>query len=263
METKVLTIIIPVYNSEKYLRECLDSILNQNTDKSIYEIICVDDGSTDSSNQILQEYVNKYDNLKVISKVNGGASSARNLGIQNATGKYVWFIDSDDYIYDNVVNKLISFLKNQCPDIVSFSLDSEKLNDNEDFTFVSDYYMVAPQAWANIVLLDIIKNNNIYFNELVKYGEDTLFWYTVIIYSPKVYFLEQSIYFYRDNEQSIMNTLKNKEDYDRRIHDDKYILITFEEYINKKLIPFNRIIPFTNMIYYLKQRILYDNMPRS
>ena len=90
-----LSVIIPVYNVENYLRECLDSITNQ-TVKDI-EIICIDDGSTDNSPNILKEYQKKDSRIKIITKKNGGQASARNLGIKEAQGEYIAFIDASDY----------------------------------------------------------------------------------------------------------------------------------------------------------------------
>ena len=107
MQPKV-SVIIPVYNVEKYLRQCLDSVVNQ-TLKDI-EIICIDDGSTDNSLNILKEYAQKDNRIKIISKKNGGLSSARNAGLKFATGEFVGFVDSDDYIeretYENAVEPL-------------------------------------------------------------------------------------------------------------------------------------------------------------
>lgn len=106
-----LSIIIPVYNVEKYLRECLDSCLEQNVTSEEYEIICVDDGSPDNCGKILDEYALQYSNIRVIHKENGGLSSARNAGLDVAIGKYVWFVDSDDFIGRNILADLFDILK--------------------------------------------------------------------------------------------------------------------------------------------------------
>lgn len=111
------SIIIPVYNVEKYLNECVDSVLNQkNVD---YEIILVDDGSTDNSGQICDEYLKKHSNISVVHKVNGGLSDARNAGIESAEGDYILFVDSDDKIEENSLSKIKEVIINQeFPDIV-------------------------------------------------------------------------------------------------------------------------------------------------
>ena len=101
----VLSIIVPVYNVEKYLKTCINSLLEQKLDA--YEIILVDDGSTDSSGGICDEYAKKHEKIQVIHKKNGGLSSARNTGIENAVGKYIGFVDSDDYIMPEMYKNLI------------------------------------------------------------------------------------------------------------------------------------------------------------
>ena len=100
----LISIIIPVYNVEKYLRKCLDSIINQTYKK--LEIILIDDGSTDNSGKICEEYAKKDDRIIVIHKENAGVSSARNRGIELANGKYIGFIDSDDWIEENMYETL-------------------------------------------------------------------------------------------------------------------------------------------------------------
>ena len=113
------SIILPVYNVEKYLKRCMKSILNQKfTD---YEIILVDDGSTDFSGKICDEYMSQYPFIQTIHKENGGLSSARNEGLKRATGKYIFMIDSDDWVEDNTLEKLYDYTKNKDIDIVKFN----------------------------------------------------------------------------------------------------------------------------------------------
>ena len=100
-----LSIIIPVYNSEKYLVNCLNSILKQ--DEKIFEVIIIDDGSSDSSYEIMKKYECSYDKVKILKKENGGVCSARNLGIEVAEGEYLAFVDSDDMLYPNSLSKRI------------------------------------------------------------------------------------------------------------------------------------------------------------
>ncbi len=100
----LLSIIVPVYNTEEYLRMCLDSLLNQNFDR--YEIICINDGSKDNSLSVLLEYEKKNSKIRVVNQKNGGVCNARNKGIDVASGKWIWFVDSDDYIPFNCLNYL-------------------------------------------------------------------------------------------------------------------------------------------------------------
>ena len=114
----ILSIIVPVYNVETYLKKCVCSLLDQNLNSSQYEIIMVDDGSTDSSGQICNEFAAVHPNIRVIHQKNGGLSSARNAGIIEAKGKYIQFVDSDDYLNANVLGDLIKKLENENLDIL-------------------------------------------------------------------------------------------------------------------------------------------------
>lgn len=98
MKNIVLSIVIPVYNLEKYIERCLDSCLDQNLDKDLYEIICVDDGSSDGTYDILENYSAKYTNVKVVHTKNQGVVKARNHGLTLVQGEYIWFVDGDDWI---------------------------------------------------------------------------------------------------------------------------------------------------------------------
>ena len=139
-----LSIIIPVYNAEKYLDKCLDSILNQDT-KYKYEVICINDGSSDNSLSILNEYKSKYSNIKVISQENKGISVTRNVGIENASGKYLGFIDNDDYVNKDYIERLLSIAYKEKADIVKCNFvnftDNKILNVVRHDSVVIDGYM--------------------------------------------------------------------------------------------------------------------------
>lgn len=113
----LLSIIIPVYKVEKYLRKCLDSCVNQDIPKDQYEIIAVNDGSPDNCQSILEEYEREYDNVRILKQENQGLSKARNNGLDIAKGDYVWFVDSDDWIEENCLSEIIAKLDNS-PDIL-------------------------------------------------------------------------------------------------------------------------------------------------
>ena len=108
---KKVSVIVPVYNVENYLEECVNSILNQTYEN--LEIILVDDGSTDNCPQICDDWAKKDKRIKVIHKANGGVSSARNVGLDNATGEYIGFVDSDDYIDITMYEKMLKLLKKE------------------------------------------------------------------------------------------------------------------------------------------------------
>ena len=117
---KKFSIVIPVYNVEKYLKNCLDSCLNQDIPHSDYEIIVVNDGSPDNSQAIIEEYAAKYDNIISIVKENGGLSSARNAGLKVAKGEYVWFVDSDDWVESELAGALEIVEKTSGVDVFCF-----------------------------------------------------------------------------------------------------------------------------------------------
>ena len=124
-----VSVIIPVYNVEKYICKCLDSVINQ-TYKNI-EIILVDDGSLDGSGKICDDYAKKDDKIKVIHKENGGLSSARNEGLEISTGKYVFFVDSDDYVAENLLEEVVCLLEKTDADVCMFSHFT--VNENGEF----------------------------------------------------------------------------------------------------------------------------------
>ena len=123
-----ISVIIPVYNTEKYLHQCLDSVVNQ-TLKEL-EIICVDDGSTDSSLEILKEYAQKDNRFTILTQKNLHAGVARNAGLTVAKGEYVHFLDSDDYLYSNVYKKLYNCLVDNNLDLIKFKA---KIFDNATY----------------------------------------------------------------------------------------------------------------------------------
>ena len=113
-----LSIIVPVYNVEPFLRGCIDSLLNQDLDTNVYEIILIDDGSTDSSGSICDKYAGEYHSVHVFHQQNKGLGAARNIGIATAMGKYIQFVDSDDYLCPNVLGGIVHQLENQGLDIL-------------------------------------------------------------------------------------------------------------------------------------------------
>lgn len=120
MEEVKISIIIPCYNVAVYIKKCLDSIYNQNVNKKDFEVIAVIDGSPDESENICLRYAEKYLNLRVIKISNSGVYAARNVGIMEATGKYIWFVDPDDYIEHDALSKILFILNNEELDILFF-----------------------------------------------------------------------------------------------------------------------------------------------
>lgn len=125
-----LSIIIPVYNTSQYLPKCIESCLNQDLNIEDYEIILVDDGSTDNSLDIIRFYENNSKNIQVYSQENQKQGAARNNGLDKARGKYIWFIDSDDWIEENILKDLLEYAKIHSPDLMRFDT---ALNKEENF----------------------------------------------------------------------------------------------------------------------------------
>ena len=117
----LLSIIIPVYKVERYIKATLQSVFNQNIDTTSYEVIVINDGTPDDSMSIVTEFSKKHENLFIISQANQGLSCARNAGLKRAKGDYVWFVDSDDTIVDNAIAMFSSLTKMQA-DIYVFGL---------------------------------------------------------------------------------------------------------------------------------------------
>ncbi|MDQ5983569.1 MAG: Undecaprenyl-phosphate 4-deoxy-4-formamido-L-arabinose transferase [Eubacteriales bacterium SKADARSKE-1] len=200
-----VSIIIPVYNVEPYLQECMDSIVNQ-TLKDI-EIICIDDCSTDNSFNILNEYAKSDNRIKLIKQTkNQGAYVARNLGLKIATGEYIGFVDPDDYIEPNTYEMSYVRAKKDNADIVvfggeSFSDNFVKPIDSIDASFKNqkcfkEYSKALLVIWNKIYKRDMLLDNNIWFRE-ERYGMDTVFCFKVFPFAKNISFLSNKLYHWR------------------------------------------------------------------
>ena len=216
MENLKISVIIPVYNSEKYIAKCLDSILCQ-TYKN-FEVICVNDGSFDSSLSILENYKDKDGRIKIISQNNGGPSKARNTGVNNAKGKYIAFIDADDYIDRDYLNNLIYDLKDVDMSVCNYvELNNTGKHNVEIFKFLKygttennlniiNEVISGPGGlvWGKLFSKDIIDKNNIIFNEEFKMCEDLLFVTEFIVKATRIKKINKSLYIHNKcNENSI------------------------------------------------------------
>lgn len=213
-----LSIVVPVYNVRNYLRECIESILSQ--DYNNYEIILVDDGSTDGSERICDEYSGRYANIKTVHQKNGGVSKARNTGINNCRGRYILFLDSDDFLCENCLKKSMQIIKAESPDFLMTQIkvcgeeNTSEIKNNiivnsesviETFNNVVDVYL-----WnASIYFADTIKSNNIYFEEGLTGVEDFDFFFKVLFAANKIYVTDICMFTYRvEREGSIMTEMK-------------------------------------------------------
>ena len=225
-----VSIVVPIYNVEKYLRQCLDSIVNQ-TLKDI-EIICVNDGSKDSSPEIIEEYVKKDSRVKVITKENSGYGNSMNRGFDMATGEYIGIVESDDYADPDMFEKLYDIAKKNDLDIVKsgfyfyYSVPEEKnekveivsqVRANKTFCPATDFkanmemvefFNLKPTIWSAIYRKDFIRENNIRFNETPGASfQDASFNFKVMALAKRVQLVREAYLHYRqDNENSSVNS---------------------------------------------------------
>lgn len=212
-----ISIIVPVYNSEKYLKRCIDSLIYQKKFND-YEIILINDGSTDNSGRICDEYVKKNKNIKVFHKKNEGVSKARNLGIIEARGEYITFVDSDDYIEENMLYEFsksiednnsdiifcgqnnISIINSQKKEYLAYKFDNITVD-----IFIDKYFMyyyknfLIQGPYNKIYKNEIIKCNNLKFDENLKICEDAIFVISCLNNSKSVSSIEGCYYNYMQN----------------------------------------------------------------
>ncbi|WP_455438928.1 glycosyltransferase [Streptococcus salivarius] len=219
----LLTVVIPVYNVEKYLKRCIESILIQ--EWKSYDILLVDDGSTDSSPQICDDYAKAYDFISVIHKKNGGLSAARNTGISQAKGEYVYFPDSDDWLEPDAFMALAEVLESQKFDIISFNREFVKGEEDaivsepevtqvfegkDAFVQMLKHSYITGFANDKIYRKSLFIDNNILFPK-GKYYEDLGTNYKLFLSAKKVYATNQKYYHYLiDNPDSITQSWNEK-----------------------------------------------------
>ncbi len=207
-----LSIIVPVYGVEKYIDKCLNSLVKQSL-KEI-EIIVVNDGTKDNSQKIIDKYVKKYpDKIKSYIKENGGQGSARNYGLKKATGEYIGYVDSDDFVEKDMYKKLYNKAKENNYDIVvcgNYNVSEDYQNKNID-TFINNYntdleniFFGKMAVWNKIYKRDILIKNKLEFKEKVWY-EDLAFTLKAIMNSNTFAFIDEPLYDYLIREGSTMN----------------------------------------------------------
>lgn len=216
---ELVSIIVPVYNVEKYLKECIESIINQSF--SNLEIILVDDGSTDESGNICDDFLNKDKRIKVFHKTNGGLSDARNYGINNSSGKYITFVDSDDLISPIFIDVLYNAIKQYDTHLSICGFQRFKDNDNlyitnkssnikcffdnngnilENILYQKKQNIYSIASCGKMYHRDIFKTIRFPINKL---NEDMAIIMEVIRLNKKISVVEENLYFYRINPSSI------------------------------------------------------------
>ncbi len=231
-----ISVIIPVYNAEKYLKQCLDSIFEQS---GTFEVIAVNDGSTDKSLDILQQYAQKHSNLKIIDQKNQGIAGARNTGIKHASNKYITFVDDDDWIEPDTFDLAIPYLKKDKPDVLltnfydvydkewvkqtkgeeaaKFVLDINRYPNRslEKLALFSPFY--AKDAYSDLFydeggvrarffLRDFINKYNITFNNGI--GEDISFVFKAYAHNPFIAVMNIPVYDYRNRADSVSKSAR-------------------------------------------------------
>lgn len=212
----LVSVIVPVYNVEEYLRDCIDRVCMQ-TYRNI-EIILVDDGSTDNSGQICEAYASQDNRIKVIHKMNGGLSSARNAGIEASSGDILAFVDSDDYPDINMIEVMLPFFDGNKSDIVccDYTWKEEELGMGEGINVMSAPHAIS--EYLNDTGYRTFAWNKLYRKELfsdVKFPEGELYEDIKTIYSlfkksEIVTYVRQKLYYYRTRSGSITNTFSEK-----------------------------------------------------
>ena len=224
-EEILLSVIVPIYNGRKTLTQCIESILQE--DKIGLEIICVDDESTDDSLALCKRIGENDKRINVLSKVNGGVASARNIGMDMAKGKYITFVDQDDWIEKNAYKVMLDLAEKENMEMVvcNYTKDDineirpmknrkkvqEKIQTTEELIkyafFREEYRGFAAFVWNKIFKRDFLRNNNINFDSSLRRGDDVLFFCNVALASPKTGYVNQCLYHYVQRPDSVTHTL--------------------------------------------------------
>lgn len=229
VDMPLISIIVPVFNSEKYLSKCIESITNQ-TLKDI-EIILINDGSKDNSLLICNKYATKDNRIKVLDKQNGGVSSARNLGIENTKGEYIVFVDADDFIHMDMCRLLYDTLMENNVDLVACGYYEQYLNKkvykmpriDKGLHLTKDLMIniiddgtltgfLLGSVWAMLYKKNIIMENYLRFNKEINCNEDGLFNLDYVLNSNSLFSIQdRALYYYRLNENLALHTKDNLE----------------------------------------------------
>ena len=262
----MISIIVPVYNTEKYLDRCIQSILAQTYND--FELLLINDGSTDSSGAICDRYAEQDSRVRVFHKENGGVSSARNVGLNNAEGEYIIFVDSDDYMKSQMCEILYNTLNREQADIVICGTEETgggfwKPRNNENYNRESFFEnfgellqteLLSP-PWNKIFIKSRIKH---YFRDDISFGEDLVFNLQYLFHCNKISFITASPYFHtKDNNESLVVRFPRK-----RLLDIENVWKVIDEFIIDKGIKVNPKY-FRDLIVYVRLLFLSQEYKRK
>ena len=266
-----LSVIVPMFNGIKYLHSCIDSILNQTY--SSFELILIDDGSTDGSYEEVVKTYESIPNVRVFTQNNSGVSAAKNLGIQNAQGEYIIFIDIDDTIDEDMFLKLVNRMENHIDLVIcNYSVvNKSKYQYNKADSHFSGNYSIdnftnhlfdffdsglTNSNWNKLYRKDIILRNNILFKSKLKMGEDACFNFEYLLYASEIACIDEKLYYYliHDN-QTIHKTISNYFDSMIFMYQSIYNLLRRTENfeINRTLFYKHFFVEICNSIYYVSR----------
>lgn len=225
MTTK-LSIIVPVYNVEQYIRPCVESIFRQGLDENAYEVILVNDGTKDNSFGVIEDIIRSHSNIIIVEQKNQGLSAARNTGMTKATGDYILFVDSDDLLIENTLGKLTEELSNSLPDILyagfvkmtNEEIDTKTLKPQEDFScrettgrksFLEDYDARQCYAWRAFYKKSFLEASQLRFIPGI-YFEDVPFTTECYLKAGKCVRTDYTFYIYRQRPGSIVSAINKK-----------------------------------------------------
>lgn len=219
MDIKV-SIVIPAYNLENYIGRCLNSLINQTFKE--FEIIIINDGSTDNTKKIVESYSLKDKRIKLINKNNEGVNIARKVGFENAKGEYVLFIDGDDWIKKECLEILYySAIKDNCDLLIynaitksdlneqNFRMFTLNINESDCITLVLTNN-ILPSVWSKLIKRKFLIDNSIDIPKNIAYGEDLAFLVNIAIKHPKINFVDEYLYYYYQRNNSVSNARSEK-----------------------------------------------------
>ena len=241
-----LSIIIPLYNTERYIERCLLSCVEQNIEEQDYEIIVVNDGSTDQSVEVVKRLVEVYKNIRIYSKENGGQSSARNWGLEHANGEYIWFIDSDDWIVPYVIGNLLDKACNYNLDVLGFGFSIAEDNgglrsyeikaDGEGNVLNGEDFICKVSMphgpWAAIFRRRYLVEKGLSFIEGIIH-EDIDYTMRAYCLADRIMFTSQIAYYYYQREGGIMKSSQSP----RRVRDFLTVSDSLYNFAQKNLTP--------------------------